>query len=156
MLGVPEIKEKWDAIQHNKKASWQQMERWINEAVRAIEGFAMDHRGLFSRNEEQTIGMGIIAQAFKEGLDVKDMGQRKQATDNLLEQVSWTGTTDYKRELSSLRTRQLCEEMVVPESLIQSIILAIGGRGPVPSGGGGSDNELTNWDGTKKRNGWGR
>ena len=156
MLGVPEIKEKWDAIQHNKKVSWQQMERWINEAVRAIEGFAMDHRGLFSRNEEQTISMGIIAQAFKDGLDVKDMGQRKQAANNLLSQVSWTGTTDYKSGLSSLRTRQLCEEMVVPESLIQSIILAIGGRGPVPSSGGGSDNELTNWDGTKKRNGWGR
>ena len=32
---------------------------------------------------------------------------------------------------------------------------AAGGRGGISSGGGGSNAELTNWDGTKKKTGWG-
>lgn len=32
---------------------------------------------------------------------------------------------------------------------------AAGGRGGISSGGGGSNAELTNWDGTKKNTGWG-
>jgi hypothetical protein len=35
------------------------------------------------------------------------------------------------------------------------LLLASGGYGPIGLGGGGSNNELTNWDGTKKKNGWG-
>ena len=30
-----------------------------------------------------------------------------------------------------------------------------GGRGGISTGGGGSTSELTNWDGTKKKTGWG-
>lgn len=34
-------------------------------------------------------------------------------------------------------------------------MLAAGGRGGINmGGGGGSNNELTNWDGTKRKNGW--
>lgn len=36
-----------------------------------------------------------------------------------------------------------------------NLLLAAGGRGGVSSGGGASNSELTNWDGTKKKNGWG-
>ena len=39
---------------------------------------------------------------------------------------------------------------------MKNLFLAAGGRGDISLGSGGSDNELTNWDGTKKRNGWGR
>ena len=45
--------------------------------------------------------------------------------------------------------------MNVPKELMERLFLAVGGRGSVGTGGGSSDNELTNWDGSKKRNGWG-
>ena len=32
-----------------------------------------------------------------------------------------------------------------------NLLLAAGGRGGIGTGGGGSNGELTNWDGTKKR-----
>ena len=51
--------------------------------------------------------------------------------------------------------KQLSEEMNVPKELMDRLFLTAGGRGTIGMGGGGSDNELTNWDGTKKRNGWG-
>lgn len=36
-----------------------------------------------------------------------------------------------------------------------NLFLAAGGRGGVSLGGGGVSGELTNWDGTKKKTGWG-
>ena len=45
--------------------------------------------------------------------------------------------------------------MKVPKELMANLLLAAGGRGGINSGGGGSSNELTNWDGTKKKTGWG-
>ena len=68
----------------------------------------------------------------------------------LLEQVSWTGITDSKANLTASRTRQLCDAMTVTKDLMANLLLAAGGRG-----GGGSTSKLTNWDGTKKNTGWG-
>ena len=77
------------------------------------------------------------------------------ATAYLLEKVSWTGITDSKANLTALRTRQLCDAMAVTKDLMANLLLAAGGRGGVGTGGGGSNSELTNWDGTKKKTGWG-
>ncbi len=41
------------------------------------------------------------------------------------------------------------------KDLMVNLFLAAGGSGGVSAGGGGVSGELTNWDGTKKRNGWG-
>ena len=156
MLAVPEIKELWNDIQQNKKAFWQQVDLWIANAKQAIYRFATDYQNaVFTREYANPIGQGIIAEALKDGLDASDKEQRKQATLNLLNQVSWKGTTKYMSDLSETRTMQFCEEMTVPKNLMESLLLAAGGRGIVGAGGGGSSNELTNWDGTKKRNGWG-
>jgi len=38
---------------------------------------------------------------------------------------------------------------------MQNLLLMVGRRGGISSGGGGSNCELTNWDGTKKNTGWG-
>ena len=156
MLDVPEIKELWDGIQQNKKAFWQQVDLWIANAKQAIYRFATDYQNaMFTREYANPIGQGILAEAVKDGLDASDKEQRKQATLNLLSQVSWKGTTKYMSDLSETRTMQFCEEMTVPKKLMEGLLLAAGGRGIVGAGGGGSSNELTNWDGTKKRNGWG-
>jgi len=71
-------------------------------------------------------------------------------TSYLLEKVSWTGMSEFKAGLTALRTRQLCDAMTVTKDLMANLLLAAGGRG-----GGGSNSELTNWDGTKKKTGWG-
>ena len=44
--------------------------------------------------------------------------------------------------------------MTVTKDLMANLLLAAGGRGGI-SIGGGSNDELTNWDGTKKKTGWG-
>jgi len=89
-------------------------------------------------------------------LDPTDEKQRRMAAAYLLEKVSWTGITDSKANLTALRTRQLCDAMMVTKDLMENLLLAAGGRGGISSGGGGSSSELTNWDGTKKKTGWGR
>ncbi len=156
MLAVPEIKELWNSIQQNKKAFWQQVDQWIADARQAIYKFATDYQNaVFTREYANPIGQGIMAEALKDGLDASDMERRKLATRNLLSQICWKGTTKYMSDLSETRTMQFCEEMTVPKKLMEGLLLAAGGRGIVGAGGGGSSSELTNWDGTKKRNGWG-
>ena len=102
------------------------------------------------------VAWGIIAEAFEYGLDPTDEKQRRMAAAYLLEKVSWTGiSSDFKISLTSSRTRQLCDAMTVPKDLMKNLILAAGGKGSISVGGGGSSNELTNWDGTKKKTGCG-
>ena len=76
-------------------------------------------------------------------------------TSYLIEKVSWTGMSEFKAGLAASRTRQLCDAMTVTKDLMANLLLAAGGRGGISSGGGGSTSELTNWDGTKKKTGWG-
>ena len=157
MLGIPEIKEIWESIQQNKKAFWQQLERWIEDAKSAINAFAKDYEhNDFLPEQGDVISMGILAMTFKKGLDATDEKQRLKATNSLLADVSWKGTTPYMSGLSATRTQQLCTEMKVTKEMMSSLFLMAGGKAGFSIGGGGSTNELTNWDGTKKKTGWGR
>lgn len=156
MLSIPEIKKIWDCIQQNKKAFWQQIEQWIGNAITAIRDYAFNKYNDFQPKEGNTVAWGIVAEAFKRGLEPTDDKQRKTATNYLLEKVSWNGMTPFKADLTATRTRQLCDAMTVTKDLMANLLLAAGGRGDICLGGGGSDNELTNWDGNRKRNGWGR
>ena len=61
----------------------------------------------------------------------------------------------FKHNLTITRTRQLIDAMTVPKDLMANLLLAAGGKGGISIGGGGSNSELTNWDGTKKKTGWG-
>lgn len=47
------------------------------------------------------------------------------------------------------------EAYQLENELAKNLYLMAGGRGGISTGGGGPSGELTNWDGTKKRNGWG-
>ena len=156
MLSIPEIKGLWDAIQQNRKVFWQQVDRWIGDAKKAICNFAMKHNHHdFMAEDRNIISWGIIAEALRNNLDAANAEQRMKATGLLLDDISWTGTTDYMSDLAMKRTRQLCDEMSVTKELMQGLLLAAGGRGTFSYGSGSTDNALTNWDGTKKRNGWG-
>ena len=156
ILSIPEIKGLWDTIQQNRRAFWQQVDRWIGDAKKAIYIFAKSHNQHdFMAEDRNIISWGIIAEALQNKLDATNAEQRMKATGLLLDDISWTGTTDYMSDLAMKRTRQLCEEMNVTKELMQDLLLAAGGRGTITYGGGGTDNALTNWDGTKKRTGWG-
>ena len=156
MLSIPEIKGLWDSIQQNRKVFWQQVDRWIGDAKKAIYNFAKSHNQHdFITEDKNIISWGIITEALRNNLDAANAEQRMKATGLLLDNISWTGTTDFMSDLAIKRTRQLCEEMSVTKELMQGLLLAAGGRGTISYGGGSTDNALTNWDGTKKRNGWG-
>ena len=77
------------------------------------------------------------------------------ATAYLLEKMAWTGISEFKADIAASRTRQLCDAMTASKDLMANLLLAAGGRGGINIGGGGSNGELTNWDGTKKNTGWG-
>ena len=63
--------------------------------------------------------------------------------------------SEFKAGLTASHTPQLCDAMTVSKDLMANLLLAAGGRCGISIGGGGSTNELTNWDGTKKKTGWG-
>ena len=156
VMDIPEINKLWNSIQQKRKAFWQQIDMWITDAISAIKHLAKDYgHNDFPPEQGKTVAMGIVAEAFKNNLDATNTEQRMKATCLLLEKVSWTGTTDYMSDFATLRTKQLCEEMNVTKELMKDLFLASGGRVDISTGGGGSNNELTNWDGTKKKNGWG-
>ena len=155
MLGIPEIKEIWEGIQQKKEAFSKQMDKWIEDGVAAIRGYADGKDNDFQPKQGNAVAWGIIAEAFKYGLDPTDEKQRRMATAYLLEKVSWTGMSEFKAGLTASRTRQLCDVMTVSKDLMANLLLSAGGRAGTSVGGGGSTSELTNWDGTKKRTGWG-
>lgn len=109
----------------------------------------------FQPKQGNSVAWDIIAKAFRYGLDPTDGKQRRMVAAYLLEWVSWTGMSEFKTDLTASRTRQLCDAMTVTKDLMANLLLAAGGRCGVSASGGDSNNELTNWDGTKKRNGWG-
>lgn len=156
MLGIPEIKEIWESIQQNKEAFSKQIDKWIKDGVAAIRNYADGKDNDFQPEAGNAVAWGIIAEAFRYGLDPTDKKQRKMAAAYLLEKVSWTGiSSDFKISLTASRTQQLCDAMTIPKDLMSGLLLAAGGRGTIGVGGGGSTSELTNWDGTKKNTGWG-
>ena len=155
MLSIPQIKEIWESIQQNKEAFKKQIDKWIKDGVAAIKDYADGKDNDFQPKQGNAIAWGIIAEAFKRNLDPTDEEQRNTATDYLLENMSWTGISNFKTDLTIARTRQLCDVMEVSKDLMANLLIAAGGRGCISIGGGGSYGELTNWDGTKKKTGWG-
>ncbi len=136
--------------------SRKQIDKWIKDGVAAIRNYADGKDNDFRPEAGNAIAWGIIAKAFEYGLDPTDEKQCKMAAAYLLEKVSWTGiSSDFKISLTSSRTQQLCDAMTVSKDLMANLLLAAGGKGGISIGGGGSNSELTNWDGTKKKNGWG-
>lgn len=155
MLDIPEIKKIWESIQQNKEAFRKQIDKWIKDGVAAIRNYADGKDNDFQAEQGNAVAWGIIAKAFEYGLDPTDDKQRKIAAAYLLEKVSWTDiSSDFKIGLTASRTRQLCDSMTVSKDLMHNLLLMAEGRGSVGVGGGGSNSELTNWDGTKKKTGW--
>ena len=155
LLAIPEIKEIWESIQQKKEAFSKQIDQCIEDGISAIRDYADGKDNDFQPKLGNAVVWGIIAIAFRYGLDPTDEKQRRMATAYLLEKVPWTGMSEFKAGLTASRTRQLCDVMTVSKDLMANLLLAAGGRSGISTGGGGSNGELTNWDGTKKKTGWG-
>ena len=156
MLGIPEIKEIWESIQQKKRNFNRQLNQWIDNALKAIAHFAAYEKNVhFSEQQSSAISMGIFAKAFKSGLDVTDNTARLKATQSLLDEVDWSEASNYKQGLTRHWTEMFSLDMPISQAIIETLTLAAGGRGGISIGGGGSSSELTNWDGTKKKTGWG-
>ena len=155
LLAIPEIKEIWESIQQKKEAFSKQIDKWIEDGIAAIRDYADGKDNDFQPKLGNAVAWGIIAIAFRYGLDPTDEKQRRMATAYLLEKVPWTGMSEFKAGLTVSRTRQLCDAMTVSKDMMANLLLAAGGRSGISTGGGGSNGELTNWDGTKKKTGWG-
>ena len=155
LLAIPEIKEIWESIQQKKEAFSKQIDQCIEDGIAAIRDYADGKDNDFQPKLGNAVAWGIIAIAFRYGLDPTDEKQRRMATVYLLEKVPWTGMSEFKAGLTVSRTRQLCDAMTVSKDMMANLLLAAGGRSGISTGGGGSNGELTNWDGTKKKTGWG-
>ena len=156
MLGVPEIKKIWETFQQNKYNFNRQLDQWIDDALKAIAHFAAYEKNVhFSEQQSSAISMGIIAKTFKNGLVVTDNAARLQATQSLLDEVDWSEVSDYKQSLTRHWTEMFSQDIPISQTLMETLTLAAGGRGGISTGGGSSSSELTNWDGTKKKTGWG-
>ena len=84
--------------------------------------------------------------------------QRMTATQQMLSEISWKGTTEFMSDLACTRTKQLCDEMsgFISSTMLEGFILAAGGRDPALTGGGGSGESMIRWDGKKKKSSWER
>lgn len=89
LLDIPEIKEIWEGIQQNKEAFSKQIDKWIKDGVAAIKNYADGTDNDFQPEAGNAVAWGIIAEAFRYGLDPTDEKQRMMATGYLLERVSW-------------------------------------------------------------------
>ena len=122
----------------NKEAFSKQIDKWIKDGVAAIRDYADGKDNDFQPKQGNAVAWGIIAEAFRYGLDPTDEKQRRMATAYLLEKVSWTGMSEFKASLTASRTRQLCDAMTVSKDLMANLLLSAGGRAGIFTGSAGS------------------
>ena len=128
--GVSEAYEHWNYLQTIVKRAAQALAEWAHSTA-----------SIFSHDVEQTIGQGIIAQCHLYDLDPHVELDRQKAACSIADMAdSFVGEIGrFQWDIAVARIGQLASEMR----------LSTGGQ----SVGGSNSNadELTNWDGTKKR-----
>ena len=120
---------------------WEHLTAVVDKAITTFNTWAHSRASLFSREDERIIGQGIIAKCQLEGLNPVSESDRKTAASRIATMAEDTvGTiSQFMWDTAVLRIGQLASEMRV----------SMGGQSV--SGSNGNADELTNWDGTKKR-----
>ena len=124
---------------------WNYLQTLVKKAAQALADWAHSTASIFSRDVEQTIGQGIIAQCQLNGLNPYQESDRMKAANDIADMAgSIVGSIGrFQWDIAVTRIGQLASEMRLSTS------------GQSVGGSNGNADELTNWDGTKKR-GWGR
>ena len=138
------------------------IDRFIHEGRSTLLSFARTDRSCFNKEERPAIYYGIIASAVKYGFNLCSMEGINSATDQFLSGMSWQGFTDYRENLMKSWTKILAtSETTSPEDAVKVFIRFVdcmsGGADTYQTCMGGStscSNQLTNWDGTKKKDDW--
>ena len=134
MSGASEAYEHWNFLQ-----------TLVKKAAQALADWAHSTASIFSRDDGRIIGQGIIAQCQLNGLNPCQESDRMKAANCIADKAdSIVGCIGrFQWDIAVTRIGQLASEMR----------LSTGGQSV--GGSNGNADELTNWDGTKKR-GWGR
>ena len=120
---------------------WNFLQTIVKKAVRALANWAHSTASIFSCDDERIIGQGIIAQCQLNGLNPYQESDRIKAASSIADMSgSIVGSIGrFQWDIAVTRIGQLASEMR----------LSTGGQSV--GGSNGNADELTNWDGTKKR-----
>lgn len=120
---------------------WSLLTKMVDKVINAFNAWAHNTASIFSRNDERVIGQGIIAKCQLEGLNPISDTDRKAAASSIAEMAEKNvgSISQFMWDTAVLRFGLLASEMNV----------SMGGQSV--GGSNGNADELTNWDGTKKR-----
>ena len=130
MSGASEAYEHWNFLQ-----------TLVKKAAQALADWAHSTASIFSRDDERIIGQGIIAQCQFNNLNPHVNSDRQKAANSIVDMAdSIVGRIGkFQWEVAVARIGQLASEMRS----------STGGQSI--GGSNGNADELTNWDGTKKK-----
>ena len=120
---------------------WNLLHAVVKKAAQALADWAHSTASIFNHDDEHTIGQGIIAQCQLNGLNPCQESDRMKAASGIADMAgSIVGSIGrFQWDIAVTRIGQLASEMR----------LSTGGQSV--GGSNGNADELTNWDGTKKR-----
>ena len=120
---------------------WNFLHSVVEKAAQALADWAHSTASIFNHDDERTIGQGIIAQCQLNGLNPYQESDRMKAANDIADMAdSIVGSIGrFQWDIAITRIGQLASEMR----------LSTGGQSV--GGSNGNADELTNWDGTKKR-----
>ena len=120
---------------------WKFLHTVVKKAVQTLADWAHSTASIFNHNDENIIGQGIIAQCELNGLNPYQESDRKKSASSIADMTdSIVGSiSKFRWDITVTRIGQLASE----------ITLSTGGQSV--GGSNGNADELTNWDGTKKR-----
>ena len=122
---------------------WNLLHAVVKKAAQALADWAHSTASIFNHDDEHTIGQGIIAQCQLNGLNPYQESDRMKAANDIADMAgSIVGSIGrFQWDIAVTRIGQLASEMR----------LSTGGQSV--GGSNGNADELTNWNGTKKK-GW--
>ena len=120
---------------------WNFLQTIVKKAAQALVDWAHSTASIFNHDDERIIGQGIIAQCHLYDLDPHVESDRQKAASSISDMAgSIVGSISrYQWDIAVTRIGQLASEMR----------LSTGGQ--TVGGSNGNADDLTNWDGTKKR-----
>ena len=120
---------------------WNFLHDVVKKAAQALADWAHSTASIFNHDDERTIGQGIIAQCQLNGLNPCQESDRMKAASSIADMAdSIVGSIGrFQWDIAVTRIGQLASEMK----------LSTGGQSI--GGSNGNADELTNWNGTKKR-----
>lgn len=120
---------------------WNFLHSIVEKAAQALADWAHSTASIFNHDDERIIGQGIIAQCQINGLNPYQESDRMKAASSIADMAdSIVGSIGrFQWDIAVTRIGQLASEMR----------LSTGGQSV--GGSNGNADELTNWDGTKKR-----